>query len=308
MASPRTAEHQEKPTAQGIRHEAEQSVAHGMVTQITVQLCNTDLTTSAPANDDMLARSRRGPYVHGMIISLQRGAALAGLALALTLTLACARGAGDTGAAGDSASALAGDAAGFDSPRALGSLAGACPPSGAVPRTGATGTYENELERGDYVLLQANGTVIDSIDAEFGAHIVGTDSVVFIPIHGDTTGSPPYASAIGEPVVCAAGARILLRRVVPQLDPLFSSPTIHDSTVYYWGLRPLAESGHYFLTARRHHFPSSRADSLLLGELAMFTDDRHHLQPPRIVGDSVVYETVGNRWAWARTGGPAGAP
>jgi len=243
----------------------------------------------------MLARAPCGPYVPDMHPSLQR-IRLAAL-VAASLALACTLGQ-DAGDAVDTAAADPG----FDSPRALGSLAGACPPIGTRPDTGSHGSYENELERGEYVLLTANGTVLDSIDADFGAHTVGTDSLIFIPIYSDTTGVPPHSSSIGEPVLCAAGQRVLLRRVLTELDPLFSSPTVHDSTVHYWGMRPLEEPGRYLLTARRHHLPTSRADSLPLGELAMYTDDRHHLRPPRVVGDSVIYETAGNRWAWALRG------
>ena len=32
-------------------------------------------------------------------------------------------------------------------------------------------------------LVSTNGTVLDSIDADFGAHTVGTDSLIFIPIY-----------------------------------------------------------------------------------------------------------------------------
>ena len=223
-------------------------------------------------------------------------AALAALAVPLACTAIQ-----DDGAAGDTSLA---DGAGFDSPRALGSLAGACPPSGATPDTGSHGSYENALERGEYVLLTANGTVLDSIDADFGAQVVGTDSLIFIPIYSDTTGEAPNSSSIGEPVLCAGGERVLLRRVLPELDPLFSSPAIQDSTVHYWGLRQLEQPGRYFLTARRYDFPTSRADSLPLGEIEMYTDDRHHLRPPRLVGDSVIYETAGNRWAWALSAAP----
>lgn len=210
--------------------------------------------------------------------------------LVLPFVLACgqARDAGsatDTGAA-DSPIVIEGDFARPGPP---------CP-AGATYAIGDTSDWATMIEEGKRAVLRAGATIIDTVDVLFGVHAVGRDSLIFLPVLAyevDSTEAAAMSAPAAWPtdhVLCTPQGRRPLSDLVPHFNSGFSSPTIIDSTVYYWGMNPQNNQGRYRLYAMRYSPRHARLDSLFLREEAPATDYRYFYGPPFEENGAIVFE------------------
>ena len=150
--------------------------------------------------------------------------------------------------------------------------------------------YESEVGSGTLVVLYASGAYVDSVDAAFGVSVVGHDSLVYLPVRPYVLQDGTRGAEITRHVLASGGKRRELEDWLPYFTSYFSSPAVHGRALHYWGLRPLsAQGGLYELYAMRYAFGAGRLDSLRLGRVELYTDNRFHLPPPSLVDSGVVF-------------------
>ena len=169
-------------------------------------------------------------------------------------------------------------------------------PAGATYALRDTTTWATEIEEGKRAVLRAGGTTIDTVDVLFGVHAVGRDSLVFLPVLAydvDSAAAATKTAASASPdehVLCTPGGRTVLSRLLPHFNSGFSSPSVVDSTLYYWGLSLQDQHGRYRLYAMRFSPRESGADSLFLREETPGTDFRYFYGPPFEQGGAIVFD------------------
>ena len=152
------------------------------------------------------------------------------------------------------------------------------------------------IEEGKRAVLRAGATVIDTVDVLFGVHIVGRDSLVFLPVlayevdTAEAATMPAPAASPDEHVLCTPSGRRLLGGSLPYFNSGFSSPSVIDSTVYYWGLDLEDDRGRYRLHAMRYVPRDGRVDSLFLREETPATDFRYFYGPPFAQDGAIVFD------------------
>ena len=192
----------------------------------------------------------------------------------------------DTAAGADSPIVIEGDFAAVRTP---------CP-AGATYTLGDTLAWATQIEEGKRVVLRANGTAIDTVEALFGVHQVGRDSLVFFPVRAYEADSAEAASMSAQPawptdhVLCTPSGRQLLSEIVPYFNSGFSSPAVIDSAVYYWGMKAASSQGSYRLYAMRYSPRQAHLDSLFLRDEAPATDYRYFYGPPFQEAGAVVFD------------------
>ena len=155
--------------------------------------------------------------------------------------------------------------------------------------------YRTQFTVGALALLERRGVVVDSVDLATGVHVVGRDSLLYLPVHADSFF--PSDADVGRLVLLHGDDRVDLEGRLPYLRSRLSSPVVHERSLMYWGLRPIAaEIGLHMLYAMRYDFASAGLDSLPLGQLSLETDDRWHLAPPASYGTGIVYAADSLRW------------
>ena len=172
------------------------------------------------------------------------------------------------------------------------------PPQAVLPagyRLRDSSSYRTEFRVGALALLERRGVLVDSVDLATGVHVVGRDSLVFLPVRTDPLF--PSDADVGRLMLLHGDARSDLEEQLPYLRARLSSPVVHERRLLYWGLRPLASGiGLHMLYAMCYDFASARLDSLPLGQLALTSDDRWHLAPPSPYGTGIVFAADSIRW------------
>jgi hypothetical protein len=143
-----------------------------------------------------------------------------------------------------------------------------------------TSDYENETGAGRVGLLYLSNVFIDSVDIDFGVHLIGRDSLLFLPVIGD---------AVDDHVLYDGTTCLKLASKLPYLDSYFSSPNVEKNRLHYWGLRKLSESA-YAIYAMRFDFGRSHLDSVALDTMDLRTDYRFHFAAPKVVADGIEYK------------------
>ena len=199
---------------------------------------------------------------------------------------------GDTRAGADSR-------AGIDSPPVLSadlSKPGAPCPAGADYTVRDTLAWATMIEEGKRAVLRAGATIVDTVDVLFGVHAVGRDSLVFLPVLAyevDSAEAAMMSAPAAFPtdhVLCTADGRRTLGEIIPHFNAGFSSPSVIDSAVHYWGMKPEGNQGRYRLYAMRYTARQQRVDSLFLREEAPATDFRYFYGPPFEQNGSIVFD------------------
>ena len=196
------------------------------------------------------------------------------------------RAGADTSAATDSPIVIEGDFSASRTP---------CP-AGARYTLTDTLAWATMIEEGKRVVLRAGTAVVDTVDVLFGVHHVGRDSLLFLPVLAYEADSAERASMPAPPawpsdhVLCTPAGRRLLSELVPHFNSGFSSPSVIDSTLYYWGMKAEGTQGSYRLYAMRYLPRAARLDSLFLREEAPATDFRYFYGPPFEEGGAVVFD------------------
>jgi hypothetical protein len=140
--------------------------------------------------------------------------------------------------------------------------------------------YENDAGAGgSRGLLYIGRRFVDTVDLDFGVHVVGRDSILFLPVR---------EADITNHVLLARNRRVKLKNRLPYLDDYFSSPNVKGKVIYYWGQR-LMPGDQRRLYAMRYDFGRAHLDSLPLDYFNAGTDFRFYFSPPEIQGDSVVF-------------------
>lgn len=169
-------------------------------------------------------------------------------------------------------------------------------PAGATYLVGDTSDWATMIEEGRRAVLRAGGTVIDTVDVLFGVHVVGRDSLVFLPVlayeidTAEAATMPAPAASPDEHVLCTPSGRRLLSSSLPHFNSGFSSPSVIDSMLYYWGLDLQDDRGRYRLHAMRYVPRAGRVDSLFLREETPATDFRYFYGPPFVQDGAIVFE------------------
>ena len=152
------------------------------------------------------------------------------------------------------------------------------------------------IEEGKRAVLRAGAAIIDTVDVLFGVHAVGRDSLVFLPVLAyevDSAEAAMMSAPAAWPtdhVLCTPESRRPLTEILPHFNAGFSSPSVIDSSVYYWGLNPQSNQGQYRLYAMRYAPRHGRLDSLFLREEAPATDYRYFYGPPFEQNGAMVFE------------------
>lgn len=152
------------------------------------------------------------------------------------------------------------------------------------------------IEEGKRAVLRAGPTIIDTVDVAFGVHAIGHDSLIFLPVIAYELDSAEAATLQGAPaspdehVLCTPAGRTGLSASLPHFNAGFSSPSVIDSTLYYWGLNLRDAGGRYRLYAMRVAARAGRIDSLFLREETPATDFRYFYRPPFPQDGVIVFE------------------
>lgn len=169
-------------------------------------------------------------------------------------------------------------------------------PSGARYELSDTSGWATMIEEGKRAVLRGDGALIDTVDAGFGVHALGRDTLVFLPVlayevdSAEAAGMAASAASPDEYVLCAPTGRHRLSALLPHFNSGFSSPSVVDSTLYYWGLHRVDDRGRYRLLAMRYSARTNRVDSLFLREETPATDFRYFYTPPFEEQGSIIFE------------------
>lgn len=172
----------------------------------------------------------------------------------------------------------------------------AAAPAGTTVALRDTMPYESMIGGGQLALLHVNGAYVDSADLAFGAHVVGRDSVVFLPVEPFTAPSAERGAQVERHVLLHDGRRTVLPEILPFFDSYFSSPVVEGDALIWWGMKPAAGSGVYDLYAMRWDFSDARLDSLPLGRAGFATDARFHLPEPTVSAAGVEFRGDSATW------------
>jgi len=138
--------------------------------------------------------------------------------------------------------------------------------------------------------------MIDTVDLAFDVAEVGTDSLVFLPVHTDTipirTSDPPWFESFPtEHVFWTLSSRRKLHDLLPFFDDYFSVPDITGSVIHYWGVARRDSSNRLY--AMRYNFRTAHLDSLFMNrEDPLATDYRYYLGTPQDYGREVSFHGV----------------
>jgi len=160
-----------------------------------------------------------------------------------------------------------------------------------------TAEWGNMLEQGKRAILRRGGAVIDTVDLDFGVAVVGTDSLVFLPVRTDPKplrmdSTVWYETSLTGHVLWTPLRRRKLSNVLPFFNAELSSPTIADKlAIHYWGLPPKDTTCRVY--AMRYDFRTARLDSLFLRHQSFGpTDYRYVFGVPQIKGTEVSFGSV----------------
>lgn len=166
-----------------------------------------------------------------------------------------------------------------------------------------TTAWSNLLYGGSMALLVQGGVVLDTVDLLMGIQTV-PGGIVYQPVRkapNDHEECRPEGACFDlRPWVLRNGTRTRqLADFVPALHAFFSSPSVIDSVLFYWGITP-ADSGRFRISAMRYDFATRRADSTYLFSEGLETDNPGHLEAPHREGNAIVFGTMGRRFVLSR--------
>jgi hypothetical protein len=179
----------------------------------------------------------------------------------------------------------------------------ACAHSSPTPSLGYalrdTTAWSNMIYGGTMAELTHNGAVLDTVDLLIGIRTV-PGGIVYQPVRReaqDIDECEPDGKCFDlRPWVLRTGdATRDLTDFVPGMDPLFSSPNVIDSVLYYWGIAPSGS-----ISARKYDFRTATADSTYLFTERLETDDPGHFVAPVLDGNLIVYRTFSKRFLLTR--------
>lgn len=158
----------------------------------------------------------------------------------------------------------------------------AAPPSYALSDTARYGIGADTAAR---AVLKRNGIVIDTVDARFGAELVGEDSVLFATVR---------AGAITEYVLFDGGTRTPVPSIVPDFDIKLSSPSVIEGALLYWGIRRTGNADSVF--AVRYEFRRRRLNPLPLPAKLDAVTGAHYFQRPYLDNKEIVFKSPAGEW------------
>ena len=154
-----------------------------------------------------------------------------------------------------------------------------------------TAEYDGALAPGRYAVLVRSGMVIDSIDLFFGFHRLNSGASVFLPVESVRSDDFLDGMDVTEHVVFDGQRRIALKTFLPHFSDYFSSPSVLDGLLYYWGLD--RRDGGYRILAYRYDGAARRINACYLLSVELGADNRGHFTPPHAMGGAVRFETYG---------------
>lgn len=166
-----------------------------------------------------------------------------------------------------------------------------------------TTEWSNLLYGGSMAVLVQGGVVLDTVDLLMGIRAV-PGGIVYQPVRkapNDHEECRPEGACFDlRPWVLRNGTRTRqLADFVPALHAFFSSPSVIDSVLFYWGITP-ADSGQFRISAMKYDFATGRADSTYLFSEGLETDNPGHLEAPHRQGNAIVYRTMGRSFVLSR--------
>jgi hypothetical protein len=146
-----------------------------------------------------------------------------------------------------------------------------------------TVSYFNETYSGRLTLLYYRGVPVDSIDAGFGLHQTGGDTLLYLRVETIRTGLST-GTYFTTPVLVYGGLKNEINDSLPFYIDQFSSPGVVDSCLYYWGLT--MEN----VYAVKITFPEFKADSIKLDiGGGIITDSPDYFSRPSATSDGIIF-------------------
>jgi hypothetical protein len=137
-----------------------------------------------------------------------------------------------------------------------------------------------------HALLRRDGSVIDTADITFGMHVVGRDSVLYMPASTD--------SIAAVPVLFHDGTRTSIDSFVPDYDARYATPSVIANAVLYWGIH--TTNGVDSVRAVRYEFGRKRLNELPVSAKLDRTNPTYHFMTPFLDGKEIVFKAPDGEW------------
>lgn len=146
-------------------------------------------------------------------------------------------------------------------------------------------------------VLKRDGIVIDTVDVAFGAPVVGSDSVLFLPVTSATDSSGGITYLPGAHVLFDGASRIPVASIVPDFDERFSAPSVIAGAFLYWGIHRGAAPAADSVRAVRYEFKRKRLNPLPVSPARLDTTrGRFYFTPPYLDGKEIVFKAPTGEW------------
>jgi hypothetical protein len=134
--------------------------------------------------------------------------------------------------------------------------------------------------------LYADGVFVDSVDLYLRVHSL-PGGILFAPVRSSELPDLGIETCPEGPVLFDGLNRRPLKEFLPFFSEHFSSPTVIDSMIWYWGF--IGDR----LYAVKYEVRTDRADTVFLAEdqLLQATDNRYQFQSPERTNSHVRYAT-----------------
>ena len=144
--------------------------------------------------------------------------------------------------------------------------------------TDSTGTAPQR-----HAIVRRDGVAIDTADVAFGIHLVGRDSVVYLPVNAD-----------GMHVLYHDGVRTPMDSIVPHFDRRFAAPAVIAKAFLYWGIK--TANGVDSVMATRYEFARKRLNPLPVEAKLNRADPAYRFTPPFLDGKEIVFKAPDGEW------------
>jgi hypothetical protein len=142
--------------------------------------------------------------------------------------------------------------------------------------------FSDMISGGTAKVLKVNNRLIDTICTFFGVQSIGKSTIVYqkVEIRGKSEYGDSYEGNFSDYIVYKQGKKSLLRKSLSFFDDWFSSPSIINGRIYYWGLKHQNNSDSLSIYAMRYNFLNGKTESLILFTDLLETDNPGFFYPP----------------------------
>ena len=158
--------------------------------------------------------------------------------------------------------------------------------------------FEDMITSGSATILRIGGRIADTIDASFGVHAVGESNLLYqkVEISSYSENSHSYQGTYSDYILYHQGKRSPLRKYLRYFDDWFSSPTIIQGRLFYWGLRRMKGLDSLSIYAMRYDFSQRKLVSCLLFTDVLETDNPGFFYQPQQDKKGFLFQYEYGRW------------